>query len=96
MDLNEMLEDNRGGILSLAKKFGIIGMDITGSNEVCEVFDAEGIEFLVEFAPEASSGTHEELQQALLALLGQHVELVSAEELDGHIRRIVIKEAGHP
>ncbi len=93
MDLNELLENNRGGILSLAKKHGIIGMDITGSDDGCEVFEEGGIEFLVEFAPEASLGTHEEFQQDLLALLGRSVELASSEELDGHIRRIVIKEA---
>jgi len=95
MDLNELLEENRGGILSLAKKYGIIGMDITGSDAGCEVFDGGGIAFLVEFTPGASPDTHEKLQRDLLALLGRSVELTSAEEIDGHKRRIVIKEAVH-
>jgi len=88
MNLDKLLEENRGGILSLAKKYGIIGMDITGSY-------TGGIAFLVEFAPAASPDTHKKLQQDLLALLGHYVELESAEEINGHKRRIVIKEAVH-
>jgi hypothetical protein len=93
MDLNELLEDNRGGILSLAKKHGIIGMDIVGSDDGCEVFEEGAFEFLVEFAPGAFPDSHEEFQRDLLLLLGKYVELASAEELDGYLRRIVIKEA---
>jgi len=94
MDLNELLEESRGGILSLARRFGITGMDIIGSDDGCEVFDEGGVfEFLVEFAPDASFSTREEFQRELLGLLGRYVELASAEDLDGHIRRIIIKES---
>jgi len=94
MNINELLEESRGGILSLAKKHGIIGMDITGSDDGCEVFDERGVfEFLVEFAPDASPAVREEFQRELLGLLGRYVELASAEDLDGHIRRIFIKES---
>ncbi len=47
MDLNELLEESRGGILSLAKKHGIIGMVITGSDDGCEVFNEGTYEFLL-------------------------------------------------
>jgi len=93
MDMNELLEESRGRILSLAKKFGIIGMDIIGSDDGCEVFEEGAFEFLVEFPPDAFPAVREEFQQELLGLLGKFVTLVSAEELDGHIRRIVVKEA---
>ena len=93
MDINELLEEPRGRILSLAKKHGINGMDITGSHDGCEVVEEGDIEFLVEFAPDASRSTREEFQRELLGLLGRYVELASAEDLDGHIRRIVIKES---
>jgi len=42
-----MLEESRGGILALAKKHGIIGMTITGSDDGCEVFDNGAFEFLL-------------------------------------------------
>ncbi|GAB6286216.1 MAG: hypothetical protein STSR0009_24170 [Methanoregula sp.] len=93
MDLHELLEDNRGGILALAKKHGIIGMDITGSDAGCDVFESGGVEFLIEFAPDAPLVNHEEFQQDLLLLLGKYVELASSEAIDRHLRRIVIKEA---
>ena len=93
MDINELLEESRGGILALAKKHGIIGMTITGSDDGCEVFDNGAFEFLVEFAPDASRSTREEFQRELLGLLGRYVELASAEDLDGYLRRIVIKES---
>ena len=89
-----MLEESRGGILSLAMRFGITGMDIIGSDEVCEVFDERGgFEFLVEFVPDASPAVREEFQRELLGLLGRSVELASAEDRDGHLRRIAIKES---
>jgi len=93
MDLHELLEDNRGGILALAKKHSIVGMDITGSDAGCDVFEAGGVEFLIEFAPDAPPEYHEAFQQDLLLLLGKYVELVSSEAIDRHLRRIVIKEA---
>jgi len=93
MDLHELLEDNRGGILALAKKYGIVGMDITGSVDGCDVFESGGVEFLVEYAPEAPLVNHEEFQQDLGLLLGKSVELVSSEEIEGHLRRIVIRAA---
>ena len=47
MDSNELLEKSRGGILSLAKKHGIISMTITGSEDGCEAFDNGAFEFLL-------------------------------------------------
>jgi predicted nucleotidyltransferase len=94
MDINELLEDNRGRIFTLAKKFGITGIDITGSDATCEVFVEGAVEFLVEFLPDISPPVKEEFHQELLGLFGRFVALVSAEELDGHIRRIVIKGSG--
>jgi hypothetical protein len=93
VDINEMLEESRGGILALAKKHGIIGMTITGSDDGCEAFDNGAFEFLVEFAPDASPAVREEFQRELLGLLGRSVELASAEDRDGHLRRIAIKES---
>jgi len=93
MDLHELLEDNRGGILALAKKYGIVGMDITGSVDGCDVFESGGVEFLIEFALDAPPEHHEEFQQDLVLLLGKSVELVSSEEIDRHLWRIVIRAA---
>ena len=93
MDINELLEESRGGILALAKKHGIIGMTITGSDDGCEVFDNGVFEFLVEFAPDASPAVREDFQRELLGLLGRYVELASAEDLDGHLWCIAIKES---
>jgi hypothetical protein len=81
MDLNELLEESRGGILALAKKHGIIGMTITGSDDGCDVFDNGAFKFLVEFAPDASHSTREEFEREHLGLLGRYVELPQQKTL---------------
>lgn len=93
MKLDELLEEKREEILSIASEHGACEMRVFGS-VVRGEFDRESdVDFLVELEPGRSLLDLGGLQMDLEALLGCRVDVVTEGGLYWLLRRRILKEA---
>ncbi len=89
-EMSSLIEQNREAISATARAHKASSVAIFGSVARGEATDASDIDFLVEFEPGSSLFDLLHLQDALAALLGCDVDVISAGALtdrDDHIRR---------
>lgn len=88
--LSSRIEENRDAISDLASRHKAVSIALFGSVARGDETDESDVDFLVEFEPGSSLFDLMHLQDALGALLGCDVDVVSTGGLtdrDDHIRR---------
>lgn len=93
MEVNELLKDKLGEILSLAKQYGARNIRVFGSVARGEADEHSDIDFLVEMEPGRSLFDMGGLLADLEALLGRPVDVVTARGIKKRMRERVVKEA---
>jgi predicted nucleotidyltransferase len=93
MDLQRLLREKRDDIRAIASKHGAYNVRIFGSVVRGEAGPDSDIDFLIDAGPDTSSWFPAGLILDLQEVLGQRVEIVTANALNPYIREHVLCEA---
>ncbi len=93
LGINELLRARREEILRLAASHGARNIRVFGSVARGEADQASDVDFLVEMEPGRTLLDMGGLLMDLQALLGRHVDVISARGLRPSIRDRVLREA---
>jgi predicted nucleotidyltransferase len=86
------LKANREGILTCARRYGAVAVQVFGSVPRGEGRPESDVDFLVRFEPERSLLDQIGLIQDLGALLGVPVDVVDENGLSPHLKESVVGE----
>ena len=93
LGINELLRARREEILRLAASHGARNIRVFGSVARGEADQASDVDFLVEMEPGRTLLDMGGLLMDMQALLGRHVDVISARGLRSSIRDRVLREA---
>lgn len=93
MDIEQLLNEKRDDIRTIASKHGAYNIRIFGSVVRGEAGPDSDIDFLIDVGPTTSSWFPAGLILDLEEILGRHVEIVTAKALNPYIRDHVLREA---
>lgn len=93
MSIQELLQEQRDEIERVAKRHGVIRMQIFGSVARDEATPDSDIDFLVEIGPDTSAWFPAGLMLDLEALLGRRVEIVTEQALHPDLRESILSDA---